>query len=910
MAVILADRGPTVFVVTLAIIIVATVFLVLRLVSKWGVTRKANADDYAVIIGWVFAVGLSVSIMIGTHVGLGAPDSEIKPEWVTPLKQCVYAFTVLYNPAIMATKTAILILYYRFFSAYLFLRYASLFLMAIVNIAGVVLTFLYIFQCRPVEAAFSTTEGTCIDIIAVYLSSTPINILTDLAILLLPLPVLTSLRMQFREKVILVATFIVGGFVTIVDIVRIVYLQDALREELLVDPLASITSRPPDFTYYASFSLMWSAVEVSVGIMCCCVLVLKPLVMRVMPRLLYEPRASIDRHRPSSGTPESLFRSDGSKNPRSRSRSDDSSHLDNISPPQWIPQSATIPTAELRPTESRISPLSPRQPNGSVLPEPPAIVEGDDAGEDETLGFLEMLENDPGPRVSIPSDTFSPLLHIPARRRSTMQHSAGGSERRNTVQTHTDDSQAPTQTFFDFVQVKSRVPLTQLSAKEAWWPTLFVSTLFFLWGFAAGLIGSLSAQLQSLLGYPPSRTITIHAAISAYFFGPLLVGYWVLKLYGFKATFMTGLVIFATGAMSFWPTSVLRSYAGYFISNFIVFLGLSCLEVAADPYIALAGPGELSEARLNFAQGFYGIAYVVSPIIADAALFSGPGAGQADLFRVQWYYLAVALFAVCLTIVFYYVPLSEAGDDDLDSMALQRFYNASLDPGVKAFGIRARYLVLWSGVVSMWTYVGIQGIIDYFWTDIIRGINVHTGFDSLSVARAIFTFGRLVAAGLCFVGIPPRIVIGVCIVGAFITSLLALVLPSGNGPLAMLLLYHFFEGPVFPTLFAMIMRGQGRHTKFAATATIMTIGVGTIWPTIVYGFERLHPTDARAALLIITILFGLLTIWPTMISSRRVLRRWVDPKWSKPKVTANHGAPNEARNTTALNSHLETVPEG
>jgi fucose permease len=214
----------------------------------------------------------------------------------------------------------------------------------------------------------------------------------------------------------------------------------------------------------------------------------------------------------------------------------------------------------------------------------------------------------------------------------------------------------------------------------------------------------------------------------------------------------------------------------------------------------------------------------------------------------------------------------------------------------------------------MWTYVGIQGIIDYFWTDIIHGINIDPGFDSLSVARAIFTFGRLVAAGLCFVGIPPRIVIGVCIVGAFVTALLALVLPSGNGPLAMLLLYHFFEGPVFPTLFAMIMRGQGRHTKFAATATVMTIGVGTIWPTVVYGFERLHPTDSRAALLIITILFGLLMIWPTMICSRRVLRRWVDPKWSKPKVTAtttpSHGADRDVRNTTAQNSRLEAVPEG
>jgi hypothetical protein len=72
---VLKDRGSTVFVVTLTIISVATVFIVLRIISKWCVTCKANSDDYAIIVGWVFAVGLSVSIMIGTKVGLGAPDS-------------------------------------------------------------------------------------------------------------------------------------------------------------------------------------------------------------------------------------------------------------------------------------------------------------------------------------------------------------------------------------------------------------------------------------------------------------------------------------------------------------------------------------------------------------------------------------------------------------------------------------------------------------------------------------------------------------------------------------------------------------------------------------------------------------------------------------------------------------------
>ncbi|RSH94150.1 hypothetical protein EHS25_003953 [Saitozyma podzolica] len=805
---------------------VATLFVVLRLISKWGVTRKSNADVYVIIVGWVFAVGLSVSIMIGTRLGLGAPDSEIRPEWFTQLKQCTYAFTVLYNPAIMATKTAILILYYRIAPAHLFLRYASLFVMTVINTAGVVLTFLYIFQCRPVTAAFSLTGGTCIDIVALYLSSIPINVLTDLAILLLPLPILTSLRMEFREKVILVATFIVGGFVTIVDVVRIVYLQEALREELLVDPSASITanSRPPNFTYYASFSLMWSAVEVSVGIVCCCVVVLKPLVMCVLPRLLHAP--NIHHHRPSA-TALSLLRSEEPKNPPVT----DSSHVGEAPAPASIPQPATMPLsprdAELSRIESPMSPLSPKLPSLSVIQEQTI---NDDVG--ETLDFFEMLVSEPRAKAS---DTWAPLDDPAARRKSA--------PRRSTV-----TKQGPP----DPVERKG--------------------------GVAADVV-RLSVQIQNLLGYPPSHIITINAALCAYFFGPLLVGYWVLKYMGFKATFMTGLAILATGALSFWPSSILRSYAGYFVSNFIVFFGLSCLEVAADTFIALAGPGELSEARLHFAQGFFGIAFVVSPIIARVALFSG--IDQEDLFRVQWYYLAVALFAVFLAIIFYYVPLSEASDDDLEAMALQRLYNAGLDPGDKAFGIGARRLLLWSGVVAMWFYVGNQGVVDYFWTSLVQ--DVKPGFESFgsqSVARGIFTFGRFLAAGLCFVGIPPRITISICMFGALVTSILALVLPPCSGALAMLLLYEFFEGPIVPTLFSMIIRGQGKHTKFAATATIMALPGSPVWTTVVYGIQQQYPTFSSPALLVVAILFGISTLWPALLSSTRVLRRWVDPRWS------------------------------
>jgi hypothetical protein len=227
---------------------------------------------------------------------------EILSTWETQLRRCVYSFTVLYNPALMTTKTAILLLYHRMAAAHFFLRYASFITMIVVNLAGIILTFLSVFQCKPVSAAFTDIDGTCIDIVALYLASAPINLITDLAILLLPLPVLTTLRMDFRQKVILVVTFIAFGFVTIVDVVRIVYLQEALKVELAVNPAAAITAktRPPNFTYYASFSLMWSAVEVSVGIVCCCVLVLKPLIMRIMPKTRTYPR----QHRLPSGTKE------------------------------------------------------------------------------------------------------------------------------------------------------------------------------------------------------------------------------------------------------------------------------------------------------------------------------------------------------------------------------------------------------------------------------------------------------------------------------------------------------------------------------------------------------------------------------------------------------------------------------
>jgi fucose permease len=342
--------------------------------------------------------------------------------------------------------------------------------------------------------------------------------------------------------------------------------------------------------------------------------------------------------------------------------------------------------------------------------------------------------------------------------------------------------------------------------------------------------------------------------------------------------------------MAFWPSAVLRSYPGFFVSNFIIPFGLSCLEIAANPFIALAGPGELSEARLNFAQGIQGIGGIISPLTINSALLSG--LDYQDLFRLQWCYLGVAFFVTLLALVFFYVPLSEAEDQDLESMARQRLENAHLDPECKVFGLGARSLILWTGVFAMFVYLGAQQGINNYWNPLVG--DTKPGSPQLQtylISRGVFTFGRFLGAGLAYIGVPPRVFLAVYTVGGFVCSILALLLPQGSAALSMLILVVFFTSTMFPTLYSMTLRGQGRHTKFAAAAVTMAISGGAVWPAAIYAIGLYHPNTSRYPLLVASVLLGVLMFWPMVMSSKRTLRRWVDPVWSKStsSITASGG---------------------
>lgn len=141
------------------------------------------------------------------------------------------------------------------------------------------------------------------------------------------------------------------------------------------------------------------------------------------------------------------------------------------------------------------------------------------------------------------------------------------------------------------VSNKGLTGASALTVKQSIIPITLVTVLFFLWGFAYGLLDVLNAKFQTSLNITAAKAGGLQGAyFGAYFIGPLTYSGWIVRRFGYRWTFIVGLVIYGIGALMFWPSAVYRSFPGFCGSLFIVGSGLSTLETSANPFIATCGP--------------------------------------------------------------------------------------------------------------------------------------------------------------------------------------------------------------------------------------------------------------------------------------------------------------------------------
>ncbi|KAI9833956.1 MAG: hypothetical protein M1826_005861 [Phylliscum demangeonii] len=269
------SKAASVLALVVVLTAMATMATGARLAARRINKAALRADDYTLGLALVLAFGLAAAAIASVRNGLGHHQSGVDVATLENFAKSQYAFVVLYTSCVMLVKISILLLYRTLFATPGF-RTAALAAGGYVTALGSASTLVSLFKCRsPIRDGWQpipSPSAACIDDLAFFLATGALNLLADLAILLLPLPVIWRLRLRRQQKLALSAIFTLGGCAC---------LAAAVRLGLLVRRSGSWTTAdgdgPLDSTWILVDPEIWSIIEPCVGVVCACLPTLGPL---------------------------------------------------------------------------------------------------------------------------------------------------------------------------------------------------------------------------------------------------------------------------------------------------------------------------------------------------------------------------------------------------------------------------------------------------------------------------------------------------------------------------------------------------------------------------------------------------------------------------------------------------------
>ncbi|MCF2492472.1 L-fucose:H+ symporter permease [Dyadobacter chenhuakuii] len=364
---------------------------------------------------------------------------------------------------------------------------------------------------------------------------------------------------------------------------------------------------------------------------------------------------------------------------------------------------------------------------------------------------------------------------------------------------------------------------------------ILITSLFFLWGFALNLNPILIPHLKKACQLSDFQSALIDSAsYIAYFLIALPAGLF-MKRFGYKAGITLGLLLFAFGTFLFYPAAEMRHFGFFLFALFVIASGLTLLETAANPYITVLGDSESATQRLNFAQSFNGLAAFLAPLMGGTFILSGKTLSEqeeqsmsadqlnsylnAEASSVQIPFLVIGVVVLLVAVMIWRTQLPEIKEETDDSGKISGSIWSE------------KNLIL--GVIAQFFYVGAQVCISSFFirfSDKVAGIDEKTAAYVLSGAFLSFMIGRFIGTYLMRFVAPPRLLALYSIIN--VALLILAVLTEGMVAVYALVGVQFFMSIMFPTIFALSIRGLGEKTKIGSSLVIMSIVGGAIFPVI------------------------------------------------------------------------------
>jgi FHS family L-fucose permease-like MFS transporter len=379
-------------------------------------------------------------------------------------------------------------------------------------------------------------------------------------------------------------------------------------------------------------------------------------------------------------------------------------------------------------------------------------------------------------------------------------------------------------------------------------PFALVTGIFFFWGMSNNLTDILVQQFRKSFELNLLQAQLVQTSVFLAYGTMAIPAALLIRRLGYKSGIISGLCVFATGTLLFWPAAVIGRYTPFLIALFVVGAGTAILETACNPFIAEFGPESTSEQRLNFSQAFNPPGTIAGVLIGTYFIFSGvenspaqiaamKAAGtyaaylHSEIVRVVPTYVGLGLVLLALAFL-------------LSRTTFPATQSTLLDAGPESaqqrnlLQIIGRYPQLRIAIAAQFFYVGAQvGT----WSNFIPYIKAYTASSErhagqlLTYTLVAFAIGRIVSTPLMRI-LPPSRMLTLYATINIVLLAIGIVHPGLAGTWA-ILITSLFMSIMFPTIFAIGLKGLGEDTKLGGSLIVMAILGGAIFPPLM-GFIR------------------------------------------------------------------------
>ena len=373
-----------------------------------------------------------------------------------------------------------------------------------------------------------------------------------------------------------------------------------------------------------------------------------------------------------------------------------------------------------------------------------------------------------------------------------------------------------------------------LVGKGYWVPFIMITFFFFLWGFARAILDVLNPFFQQTFQITKTQASLIQfVTYMAYFLMAIPAGLLIRK-YGTRHGVVIGLIAFGGAALSFVLSHFFGEYIFWFylLLLFVIGCGLACLEVAANPYVTLLGEPETAASRINRAQSFNGLGCIFGAMLGGAYCFLG------DSPNISVPYITIGAVVLLVAIIFSRVKLPEFVIEDKSKQAPVDDSRGLMGRPMFLFGLFALFcyevaeIAINTFFINYATENNMAQWISTFIENIFGTVLDHHFVASivLSVGLFLFMCGRF--AGSWIMGfVRAEYVLLCCAIGTVVMTTLVVMDIHIVSFVASILIF-VFESIMFPTIFALSIKGLGSLTQKASAVLMMTpIGgaVGTVF---------------------------------------------------------------------------------